>query len=225
MYCNRCGNRVPPDSQFCNRCGNRIQTETRPQRTRYSQTPIVHPARRRLAAKNNFSEEPYVEEFEELEETDEYEDFADENDIEVSDKEAVFTIYPAFYEIGTQYFLAILFSVIATAVIAYLNLPLLIALAFALVCLIKPIYRHIQNKHTVYSLTPTKIEIKSGVFSVKSRNIPLRHIQDVSVSETFKERLIGIGDVVIDSAAIEGKILMRNIKNPRKYVNMILDQL
>jgi uncharacterized membrane protein YdbT with pleckstrin-like domain len=98
-------------------------------------------------------------------------------------------------------------------------------MVFAAVCFLRPIYRHIQNNHTVYRLTTTKIEIKSGLFSITSRNIPLRHIQDVSVSETFKERLIGIGDVVIDSAAIEGKILMRNIRNPRKYTDMILNQL
>jgi len=224
MYCNRCGNRLPPDSQFCNRCGNRIEAENHPHRARSIPAPMTRPARRRLAIEDQFSEEPYVEEYDDGEE---YEDFIDENEVvEVkNDDDAVFTIFPAFYEVGNQYLIAVVLSVMVTALIAYLKLPLWIAFIFSAVSFIKPIYRHILNKHTVYKLTPTKIEIKSGLFSIKSRNIPLRHIQDVSVSETFKERLIGIGDVVIDSAAIEGKILMRNIKNPRKYANMILNQL
>ena len=45
------------------------------------------------------------------------------------------------------------------------------------------------------------------------------------VSETLRGRLIGIGDVVIDSAAVGGKIFMSNIKDPRKYAEMILTQL
>jgi len=224
MYCNRCGNRVSPDSQFCNRCGNKLGVENRPSRTRSIPTPMTRPARRRLAIEDQFPEESFDEEYDE---TEDYEDFVEEDELPEAknDEEAIFTIYPAFYEVANQYLIAILLSIVVTALIAYLELRLWIALAFSAVCFIKPIYRHILNRHTVYKLTPTKIEIRSGLFSTKSRNIPLRHIQDVSVSETFGERLIGIGDVVIDSAAIEGKIFMRNIKNPRKYVDMILDQL
>ena len=229
MFCRHCGNKVPSDSQFCNSCGKRIQDENSLSHTRSTPAPIVRPARRRLAIEDPFSQAPIIEEDEEdyeADDIDEYEDLAEEvHQEETSDSDVIFTIYPAFYEVGNQYFAAILLSVAATALIAYFNFPFWIAIVFAAACFIKPIYRHIQNNHTVYRLTTTKIEIKSGLFSVKSRNIPLRHVQDVSVSETFKERLIGIGDVVIDSAAIEGKIIMRNIRNPRKYVDMILNQL
>lgn len=230
MYCNHCGNKVPLDSQFCNRCGSKMQPDISSRRTRPFSPSVIRPARRRMATEDEFPEEPFTNDYDDFE--GEYEDFEDESEYveEKSqtdrDEETIFVIYPAFYEVGTQYFLAILLSIAATASIAYLTtLPFWIPLIFAAALLIKPIYRHIQNKNTVYRLTPTKIEIKSGIFSVKSRNIPLRHIQDVSVSETFKERLIGIGDVVIDSAAVEGKILMRNIRNPRKYADMILDQI
>lgn len=227
MYCNRCGNNLPPESQFCNRCGNRVHAESRPRRDRpVPPAPRVRPARRRLAVGNEFEEDPaYYEEEEpsysfvsaENEEIEEMESAEDEK--------TVFTIFPAFYEVSAQYTIAIMLSIAVTALIAYLKFPLWIALAFAAMCFIKPIYRHIQNNHTVYKLTTVKIEIRSGLFSTKSRNIPLRHIQDVMVSETFSERLIGIGDVVIDSAAVEGKILMSNIKDPRKYAEMILNQL
>jgi membrane protein YdbS with pleckstrin-like domain len=201
-----------------------MQAENRARRARPIPTPMVRPARRRIAVDDQFPEEPFIEGYDKSEAD---EGFIDEIVYTETEPEenVIFTIYPAFYEVANQYFLAILLSIAATALIAYLNLPLWIAMVFAAVCFLRPIYRHIQNNHTVYRLTTTKIEIKSGLFSITSRNIPLRHIQDVSVSETFKERLIGIGDVVIDSAAIEGKILMRNIRNPRKYTDMILNQL
>jgi Bacterial PH domain len=56
-------------------------------------------------------------------------------------------------------------------------------------------------------------------------NIPLRHIDNVEVSETLRERVIGIGDVLIDSAALDRKMVLNNIKDPRKYADMIMDQL
>jgi len=77
----------------------------------------------------------------------------------------------------------------------------------------------------VYTLTTTKVEIRSGILSKSAQSIPLRHIQDVTVSETLKERVIGIGDVLIDSAALDSKMAMNNIRNPRKYANLIMDQL
>jgi membrane protein YdbS with pleckstrin-like domain len=220
MYCNRCGNNLPPESQFCNRCGNRVQAEGRSHRPNSIPPPRVRPARRRLVVEDQYTEAPYFE--------DEYEqpaDFAEEPGLETEGEETIFTIYPAFYGIAAQYVIAILLSIAVTAAIAYFNLPLWIALAFAAICFIRPFYNHIQHNHTVYKLTSVKVEIKSGLFSKTSRNIPLRHIQDVTVSESFRERLIGIGDVVIDSAAVEGKILMPNIKDPRKYAEMILNQL
>lgn len=232
MYCRHCGNKVPTDSQFCNSCGKKLQAESDIPSTRPIPAPIVRPARRRLAVEDQFPEASIIESDEEDydedyndEEIEDVEGVSEEAPEEEYGKDVIFTIYPAFYEVGNQYFVAILLSITATAIIAYFNFPFWIAIVFAAACFIKPIYRHIQNNHTVYRLTTTKIEIKSGLFSVKSRNIPLRHVQDVSVSETFKERLIGIGDVVIDSAAIEGKIIMRNIRNPRKYVDLILNQL
>jgi uncharacterized membrane protein YdbT with pleckstrin-like domain len=69
------------------------------------------------------------------------------------------------------------------------------------------------------------VEIISGIFSKVAQSIPLRHIDNVEVSETLKERLIGIGDVLIDSAALDRKMVMDNIKYPRKYADLILDQL
>jgi len=221
MYCNHCGNKLPSESRFCNRCGNQVLDEGRSRRLRLIPPPVARPARRRLTFEDDYVEEPFLEEEDEFDEfDDEYQDEEDEEE-----EETIFVIYPAFYEVGILYFASVILSLLVTALIAYLQLPLWIALSFVVFCFIRPIYRHILHNYTVYTLTTVKIEIRHGIFSKTSRNIPLRHVQDVTVSETFKERLLGIGDVLIDSAAIEGKILMSNIKDPRKYADLILNEL
>jgi uncharacterized membrane protein YdbT with pleckstrin-like domain len=167
---------------------------------------------------DTLAQEEYYEEY--PEDYDEYyDDAADTNE------QVIFSITPAFYEVGLAYFWAALLSLLITAGVAYARGPLWIAVAASAIIFLYPIGRHIQFRHTVYVLTNVKVEIQSGIFSKSAQSIPLRNIQNVTVSETFKERLINIGDVLIDTAAMEGKIMMSNIKNPRRYADLILDQL
>jgi len=140
-------------------------------------------------------------------------------------EEVIFRINQTFYPGAVAYLIATVLTVAIAAIVYYISAPFWIALGGAVFCFIPAIIRHIQLMNTIYLLTNTKIEIETGVFSKSSRNIPLRHVMDVFVSETFKERLIGIGDILIETAAREGRIKLDNIHDPRKYADMILDQL
>jgi uncharacterized membrane protein YdbT with pleckstrin-like domain len=140
-------------------------------------------------------------------------------------EKVIFRIHQAFYPAAVAYFLASVCTIGIAAIVYYLSAPFQVALVGAVVCFVPAIIRHIQLINTIYILTNTKIEIETGVFSKSSRNIPLRHVLDVLVSETFKERLIGIGDILIDTASAESKMKLDNINDPRRYADMILDQL
>jgi membrane protein YdbS with pleckstrin-like domain len=141
------------------------------------------------------------------------------------DEHVIFRIRPSFYSVGTAYVGAAIFSLLAIAVFGYFGLPIGISLALSLLSFGFPLLRHIQRNRVVYTLTPSKIEIDFGIFSKTVRNIPLRNAQDVTVSAALFERIIGVGDVIIDSAAEAGKIQMRQIPDPRKHADLILQQL
>jgi membrane protein YdbS with pleckstrin-like domain len=223
MFCHRCGNRLTPESLFCNRCGSKAtnQSETEPSRGGRPTASPPRPARRAPVVHSI----PDQEAFEEYEE--DYPERYDEKYREESadPDQVIFSINPTFFEVLPSYLLAVALSLIATAAVAYARARLEIALIAAAIFFITPIFRHIKLKHTVYTLTGSKVEIRTGILSKSAQSIPLRHIQDVTVSETLKERLIGIGDVMIDSAALDRKMAMNNIKNPREYADLILDQL
>lgn len=232
MYCNRCGNKLPPDSLFCNRCGAKIVSADDKAPRSSSSPPPVHFRRvsRRLSVLGNQSqEEAYLaDEPTELTEEEYYEDDAAKEigyeEPEPIEDEIIFQITPAFWDVGARYAVAIALALAVTAITVFVAGPVWLILAFTAILLVKPVYYHIQHNHTVYTLTTAKIEIEGGVFSRTAQNIPLHHVQDVTVSETFKERLIGIGDILIDSAALEHNIPMNNISNPRKYAELILNQ-
>jgi uncharacterized membrane protein YdbT with pleckstrin-like domain len=166
----------------------------------------------------------FEEEFEE-EIPAEYEDEIDYEAEGEEEEEVIFRIGPAFHFVTAAYAVAILLSILLTTAAAKLGLPIAVALAISALLFLYPLRLHIENKRVVYTLTSIKIEVEEGLFSQTTRNIPLRHIQDVSISQPFGERLIGIGDVRIDSEAAAGTITMRHIDNPREYADLILDQL
>lgn len=140
-------------------------------------------------------------------------------------EEVVFRIRPSFYAVSTTYIGAAIFSLLAIAVFGYFALPIGISLTLSLASFIVPMIRHIQRNRVTYTLTSSKIEIEYGLVSKTVRNIPLRAAQDVTISATLFERIIGVGDVIVDSAAEAGKILMRQIPDPRKHADLILHQL
>lgn len=227
MFCNRCGNKLSPESQFCNRCGNPVggaPETTAPQQSR-TDAPFrgARPARRHMAPANRPTPKRVggYQEDEEPDLPDSYEDDEGYSD----DEEIIFQIRPAFYNVGIAYMAAIIVSVGLTAGLAFVQVPFPIALAICSIFFLYPLRLHIENRRVTYTLTSIKVEIEEGIFSRSTRNIPLRNIQDVTVQASFQERLIGIGDVLIDSASAGGKITMNNISDPNKYAEMILDQL
>lgn len=227
MYCNHCGKNLPAGSRFCNHCGNRLPEEISQRQTRSIPPPISRPARRRINLQEEFEDEAYLED-EDVEEIEEgyYEEEEDEDEDEATGAEhVIFSITPAFYSVGTKYFFALVLSLASTAVIAYYLKSYWTAAAVVAILLIRPVYYHIQHNRTVYTLTTVKVEIESGVFSRNSRNIPLRHIQDVTVNQTLKERMLGVGNIEIDSATIDGTMPMLNVNDPRKYADLILNEL
>src|SRR5262245_24929180 len=225
MFCQHCGNSLSPESLFCNRCGSKASNQRGAGARRSGRPAPPRPARRApviISAPDEESFEEYEEgdeeEYPERREKGYREDSADQEQV-------IFSITPAFYEVLPSYLAAVTLSLIVTAGVAYARGSLGIAMIAAAIFFIRPIIRHMRLKRTVYKLTDTKLEIRTGILSKDAKSIPLRHIDNVEVSETLKERMIGVGDVLIDSAALDSKMVMNNIKNPRKYADLILDQL
>jgi len=217
MFCQHCGNSLTPESLFCNRCGSKASNPMgagRPAPPRPARRSPVIPSTPDQESFDEYEEEDYPE----RRDKGYREDFADQDQV-------IFSITPAFYEVLPSYLAAAVLSLIVTAGVAYARGSLGIALIAAAIFFLRPIFRHMRLRRTVYTLTATKLEIRTGILSKDAKNIPLRHIDNVEVSETLKERLIGVGDVLIDSAALDTKMVLNNIKNPRKYADLIMEQL
>ncbi len=118
------------------------------------------------------------------------------------------------------FFLVAVFSVFLPAVSS------LIAIVIGLLLLLIPAFYHFKQKLVRYTLTDTTIEIDKGMISRTTQNVPLRRVQDVTVSSTMLQRIFRFGDVVIDNASEQGgKVVLKNIDPPRKYADILLKQM
>ena len=149
----------------------------------------------------------------------------DDDDIE----SVIFTVRPTMLFIKIGYAAAIAGAILLTvllAMIRFVEIPWYYSLPVALGLLLIPAYYHLKRNMVRYTLTDSKIEIDYGLIARTTRNIPLAKIQDVTVSASILQRLLGFGDVVVDNASeIGGTTILHNINNPRHYADLLLHEM
>jgi membrane protein YdbS with pleckstrin-like domain len=141
----------------------------------------------------------------------------------------VFNARPTLLFVGLGYAAAALCAILLVILLALnplVKVPWFIAIPLAMALLLIPAYYHLRRNMVRYTLTDTDIQIDQGLLARTTRNIPLRTIQDVTVSATVPQRLLGYGNVIIDNASDQGgHIVLGNIHDPRKHADLLLREL
>jgi membrane protein YdbS with pleckstrin-like domain len=142
----------------------------------------------------------------------------------------IFTVRPTLLFVKIGYGLAILAAILLTIALQFIpllrDIPVYITIPIALALLLIPAYYHLKRNMIRYTVTDSKIEIDYGLIARTTRNIPLAKIQDVTVSASISQRLLGFGDVVVDNASeLGGSTILHNINTPRHYADLLLREL
>jgi len=148
-------------------------------------------------------------------------DHADE-DVE----HVIFTVRPTLIFIKLGYALAVIAAIGLVFLLALIPIPPQISIPLALSLLLIPAYYHLRRNMIRYTLTDAKIEIDTGLIARTTRNTPLSKIQDVTVSASIPQRILGFGDLIVDNASeLGGTTVLHNISNPRHYADLLLREL
>lgn len=149
-----------------------------------------------------------------------------ESDEPESDERQIFKISPTLLFVKIGYALAVVGAFLLVALLAMLGISALISIPIGIALLLIPAFYHFKQKMVRYTLTDSKVEIDSGFVFQNTRNIPLRSIQDVSVTSTVPQRMIGIGNLIIENAnESDAPIILKNINSPKKYADALLKQM
>ena len=102
------------------------------------------------------------------------------------------------------------------------------AIGFFVVILIIAIYiiwQLVGWYSTEYTLTDSRIIIKSGVISTKKNYMPYATIQDINTSQNILARLFNVGSVSVFSAYDNNQMVLENISNPSKAEEIIFSYM
>ena len=142
------------------------------------------------------------------------------------DEMQIFSIRPTLMFVKVGYGLAVLGAFFLVFLLSFTNLSAWYSVIAGLSLLLIPAYFHLKQKLVRYTLTDAKIEIDEGLISHTTKNVPLRTIQDVTVSATVTQRLLGFGNLVIENAGENNsQIVLKNINSPRRYADVLLKQM
>jgi uncharacterized membrane protein YdbT with pleckstrin-like domain len=78
---------------------------------------------------------------------------------------------------------------------------------------------------TNFVITSDRVIYRSGVFAKRGIEIPLERVNNVLFSQGVIERLLGAGDLMIESGGLEGQQRFTDIKNPDQVQRLIHAQI
>src|SRR5712691_1824922 len=128
----------------------------------------------------------------------------------------IFSVRPTLLFIKVGYLASVLAAILLIVLLAFADAPAYVSVPLALALLLIPAYYHLKRNMVRYTVTDSKMEIDTGLIARTTRNIPLSKIQDVTVSASMSQRMLGFGDIIVDNASeMGGTTILRNINNPR----------
>lgn len=96
-----------------------------------------------------------------------------------------------------------------------------IGILLILVAVLNLVVVYVRWRTTDFVLTSDRLVTRSGVLSRQTREIPLERINDLACHQSFFERFIRAGDLMIESAGERGQEVFPNVADPFAVQNTI----
>jgi uncharacterized membrane protein YdbT with pleckstrin-like domain len=90
------------------------------------------------------------------------------------------------------------------------------SLVAALIFIVLAVIPFLQWKFTMFVLTSDRLITRTGIIAKHSKEIPLERINDVAFNQGIFERMVGAGDLMIESAGERGQEVISNVRHPEQ---------
>lgn len=87
-----------------------------------------------------------------------------------------------------------------------------------------PVRAYLRWVNSYFVVTSDRVIHRQGIIGKYSMEIPLEAVNDVRFNQTVFERLIGGGDLIIESAGEAGRQAFSDIRHPEKVQRTIYEQ-
>jgi uncharacterized membrane protein YdbT with pleckstrin-like domain len=148
-------------------------------------------------------------------------------DLLAENETVVFDLKPHFVALLPSFFWTIL--AIAAVVVGYTftasPFEYVIAGVALVGWLILAVPPFLRWQFTLFVLTTDRLITRSGVFAKTSKEIPLERINNIAFNQSFIERMLGAGDLLIESAGETGQNRIYNVRDPEQVQLAIFKEL
>jgi uncharacterized membrane protein YdbT with pleckstrin-like domain len=121
---------------------------------------------------------------------------------------------------------AVVLALAAAALLRNVHEVLLLALvALAVAGLLWVAGRYARWAGTNFVVTTDRLVFRQGVLSKRGKEIPLERVDDIAVHQSLFERVIGAGDVSIESGGERGQQVFSDVAKPFSVQNVIYREM
>ena len=131
----------------------------------------------------------------------------------------VYFAEPAAALLGSIALGIVVLAVGAASAIKWIVLVLVVAAAVWL------LVRYLKWSTTNFVITSDRVIFRHGVFAKSGIEIPLERVNSVHFRQTIFERMLGAGDLLIESGAEGGQQRFTDVRHPDKVQNLIHSQM
>jgi uncharacterized membrane protein YdbT with pleckstrin-like domain len=124
--------------------------------------------------------------------------------------------------------LALTVTLAATVAVMVLDLPDWLFLGIVGLALLNTLWlvaRLARWWTTNFVVTTDRLIYRSGVLAKQGKEIPLERVNDISFNQSIFERMLGGGDLMIESGGERGQQLFSDIRRPARVQNEIYRQI
>ena len=134
------------------------------------------------------------------------------------------TIHPSMKTVWAAFLLAIAIALAAMWAISQYaqNQPDWLYLV-PLIALLPPLNMFLRRRTVTLRFHDDHLTLEAGFFSRTRRTVDMAKIQDVTVQQSFGQRLMGVGDLMLESAGESGAMGIKNLDSPREIADIIIN--
>ncbi len=143
-----------------------------------------------------------------------------------SNEELVLNLHPHWWTIVPSIVTLVISVVLGVIAFSMNNSALMLLTGVAIiVCLAWFGWRYVQLVTTFFVLTSDRVIYRSGIIAKRGVEIPLDSVNAIHFEQKIWERMLGLGDLKVDSASVAGTSEFENIRHPDKVQNEIYIQM
>src|SRR5260370_40505560 len=134
------------------------------------------------------------------------------------------TIPPSMKSVWAAYTVAIAVAIAAAwAIYQYAGVQPAWLFLVPLIAFLPPLKMHLARRLITLRFHDDHLTLETGFFSRTRRTVDMAKIQDVTVQQTFGQRIMGVGDLMLESAGESGAMGIRNLDRPREIADAIIN--